>query len=644
MTKTVDATTPSDTVRDQERQSESGNADTLELQASLAYNNPAPVLSVGFDGRIRITNPAARRILGCDLAGQQIAEVLPGADSSIWQNQNAMGPQQFDQKLAEGTFEFTVATLPSAAVHYVYGHDITDRRRSEDALARNEEQLRIMTDSIQDAVVMIDEAGNTTFWNQAAERIFGYSREEIIGRNLYQQILPGECSEAHADGYRRFRKPGEGSAIGQSVQARRKDGTRFPVELTLSAIPIGPHWHAVGIVRDISERVEREAEFERTIGQYMAMTNAVPATAFLKDVDGRYVTANAAFCAHVKTDLRELIGKTDDDIPEHPGTIAQLECERQVMRDGRAIDKQEQRSSHSDGEERWTIMSIVPVFGEDGQIDGVVGLIQDVTELHQSREQLVQADKMAAIGTLSAGVAHEINNPVGFINSNLNTMGKYLKKIRCHLDGNTQLDAEGQESFTEMLDDFADAIEESVDGTDRVKKIVADLKSFSRVDKAQTESYNLIEGLETTLNIVWNELKYKCTVEKNYGDIPDLYCIPNQLNQVFMNLLVNAGHAIQGDSGRITITTRADDQNIYISISDTGVGIPPENVKRIFEPFYTTKEVGKGTGLGLSMAYDIVKKHSGLIDVVSEVGKGTEFTLTLPLKGIDRGENENTAG
>jgi len=298
----------------------------------------------------------------------------------------------------------------------------------------------------------------------------------------------------------------------------------------------------------------------------------------------------------------------------------------------------------ADGQEKWVSTTIVPLHDSQGLVVGVVGLTQDVSELHQSREKLVQADKMAAIGTLSAGVAHEINNPVGFINSNLNTMGKYLKKIQSCLDQDSKPDAETRESLTEMLDDFADAIEESLDGTNRVKKIVADLKSFSRVDKSQKGSYSLIEGLETTLNIVWNELKYKCTVEKDYGEIPELYCIPNQLNQVFMNLLVNAGHAIQDDSGTITIATRADKQNIYISISDTGAGIPPENLKRIFEPFFTTKDVGKGTGLGLSMAYDIIKKHLGQIDVISEVGSGTKFTITLPLEGLRSSETQSIVG
>jgi two-component system NtrC family sensor kinase len=185
-----------------------------------------------------------------------------------------------------------------------------------------------------------------------------------------------------------------------------------------------------------------------------------------------------------------------------------------------------------------------------------------------------------------------------------------------------------------MLNDFVDAVKESIEGVNRVKKIVVDLKSFSRVDRAEKEMANLNEGIESTLNIVWNEIKYTCKVEKDYGDLPDLYCIPNQHNQVFLNLLVNAGQSIAGKSGLIEIKTWADNQNIYVSIKDNGCGIPEKNQKRIFEPFFTTKEVGKGTGLGLSLVYDIIKKHKGQIIVDSEVGVGTKFNITLPREGV----------
>jgi PAS domain S-box-containing protein len=246
-----------------------------------------------------------------------------------------------------------------------------------------------------------------------------------------------------------------------------------------------------------------------------------------------------------------------------------------------------------------------------------------------SREQLIQSDKLAAIGTLAAGVAHEINNPIGYISSNLNTMGKYLDKIESHLENRTEEDSK----VKEILNDFRDAISESSEGASRVKRIVADLKSFARTDRLQKEYANINVGIESTLNIVWNELKYKCKIEKDFGELPDFYCMPNQLNQVFMNLLVNAGQSITGKNGLIIIKTWADNEFINISIRDNGCGIPPENLNRIFEAFFTTKEVGQGTGLGLSLVYDIITKHIGKIEVKSEVGQGSEFIVKLPLPG-----------
>ena len=251
---------------------------------------------------------------------------------------------------------------------------------------------------------------------------------------------------------------------------------------------------------------------------------------------------------------------------------------------------------------------------------------------------------MASIGQLAAGIAHEINNPMGFISSNLGTLKKYLGKRSEYMSAQEQLldqinDKTALAELNEkrkalkidfIAEDIKDLINESLEGAERVKKIVQDLKSFSRVDQAEYKHADLNECIESTINIVWNELKYKATVEKEYGDIPHTKCFPQQLNQVFMNLLINAAHAIE-KHGTITVKTLREGDSIFISISDTGRGIEPRIVNRIFEPFYTTKEVGKGTGLGLSITYDIIKKHGGEIAVRSEVGIGSTFTVRIPI-------------
>ncbi len=173
-------------------------------------------------------------------------------------------------------------------------------------------------------------------------------------------------------------------------------------------------------------------------------------------------------------------------------------------------------------------------------------------------------------------------------------------------------------------------VNESVDGANRVNKIVKDLKSFSHINDEEYVIANLNDGLDSTINIVWNELKYKVTLKKEYNDIPLTKCNPGQLNQVFMNLLVNSSHAIK-ERGEIIIKTWEKENNIYISICDTGCGIAEKNLNRLFEPFFTTKDVGEGTGLGLSIAFDIIKKHKGEINVNSEIGKGTKFIIKIPV-------------
>jgi PAS domain S-box-containing protein len=265
-------------------------------------------------------------------------------------------------------------------------------------------------------------------------------------------------------------------------------------------------------------------------------------------------------------------------------------------------------------------------------------------ELKTSQAKILQQEKMASIGQLAAGVAHEINNPMAFISSNLGTLDKYIDRLKEFIQ--TQLEVIESLQATEAMEglkrkekelkldyiteDIKGLITESLEGSERVRKIVQSLKSFARVDEAEYKYTDINECIETTINIVWNELKYKATLKKDYGKLPLTKCYPQQMNQVFMNLLINAGDAIE-KQGEIVIKTWDEDGSIWVAISDTGHGILKEDLQRIFEPFFTTKEVGKGTGLGLSITYEIVKKHNGEVTVESEVGKGTTFTVRIPI-------------
>ncbi|MEZ6042005.1 MAG: ATP-binding protein [Planctomycetaceae bacterium] len=289
---------------------------------------------------------------------------------------------------------------------------------------------------------------------------------------------------------------------------------------------------------------------------------------------------------------------------------------------------------------------------------------QEIEQQYQSlmltQSQLVHAEKMASIGQLAAGIAHEINNPIGFVTSNLQTLQDYSRVFLELLNLYQQLDnacattdageivrlrqaiadLRDREDPDYIMDDLGSLLDESQDGLKRVREIVQNLKSFVHLGDTEEQFADLNENIEATLKVVWNELKYKCRVEKQLASIPRIRCFASELNQVFMNLLVNAAQAIE-DQGVITISTESTDQEVIVRISDTGCGISEDVRRKLFTPFFTTKPVGKGTGLGLSISWGIVKKHRGTIEVDSEPGQGTTFSIRLPMSEPQSGGNDS---
>lgn len=273
---------------------------------------------------------------------------------------------------------------------------------------------------------------------------------------------------------------------------------------------------------------------------------------------------------------------------------------------------------------------------------------QLIKKLEKANDQLLQSEKLAAIGQLAAGVAHEINNPIGYVFSNLQTLAGYVRdllRIVDAVDGAGSLDDLRQLKrsleYDYIRSDIEALISESGDGIDRVKKIITSLKDFSHIEEDEFHPADLHRGLNTTLNVVNNELKYKADVVKEYGDLPEVECIASQVNQVVMNLLVNAAQAIE-QFGRITLRTGHEGDWVWLEVEDTGKGIEPRLLNRIYEPFFTTKPVGKGTGLGLSLSYNIVQKHHGRIEVDSEPGRGTRFRVWLPRRQPTPTEEKRT--
>lgn len=275
--------------------------------------------------------------------------------------------------------------------------------------------------------------------------------------------------------------------------------------------------------------------------------------------------------------------------------------------------------------------------------------------LEQAQAQMLHSEKMAAIGQLAAGVAHEINNPTGFIRSNLKILRNYQRDIAsivekyrtfiqlmrsstgdegCQIELDTAAEEIGalerKIDIDLLMEDMVDLVDECCEGADRIKGIVLDLKSFAHPGDDRMQPVDINSGLESTLNVVHHQLKYKATVEKAFAAIPAVMGSRQQLNQVFMNMLINAAQAID-NKGVIKVETRVAENMVEVLISDNGCGIASHHLTNLFEPFFTTKAVGEGTGFGMHIAYNIIQKHQGTIDVESESGKGTTFKIRLPI-------------
>jgi PAS domain S-box-containing protein len=385
-----------------------------------------------------------------------------------------------------------------------------------------------------------------------------------------------------------------------------------------------------------------------------AIVNQIPAALIVVDGDGRVVTLNPACARLFEVSESDATGR---DFAKVCPQALYREAELAEMLD--ATRKQKEvptRLAH------WgrggTMNRVVDVrcqcLDEQGQL---LLVLTDISEIKQLERQVLQSEKMASIGQLAAGVAHEINNPVGFIHANLFQLAEYLQDLEGVWDKLTVLQdtiesgrdigvireaSAALRGVSREIDldflkkDLVKAVSESSEGSERIRHIVRDLRDFSRQDTGELALADVNRCVDTTANIVWTMMKHVVVLKKDYAVLPRLHCYPKQLEQVLMNLLVNACQSIEAKGsdpnavGEVEVQTLCRDGGVAIIIRDTGAGIPPENLDRIFEPFFTTKDVGDGTGLGLSTSYSIIARHGGEIRVQSEVGKGTTFDVWLP--------------
>jgi PAS domain S-box-containing protein len=313
---------------------------------------------------------------------------------------------------------------------------------------------------------------------------------------------------------------------------------------------------------------------------------------------------------------------------------------------------------HKSGKKLTILADAARIVGADGKPKKVT-FVMDITELSKLREesrlnemQMMQTEKMSSLGQMVAGLAHEMNTPLGFVKNNIEMLEAKNKetkelialyeKLRSQIMYGSpndvalllsQIDTVSQKVKNRVWQESDSLFRSSVEGINRIQDLILNLKNFSRLDEADFKPTDINENIESTLKIAGHLFKGGIQVIKEFSPLPPVQAFPAQMNQVFLNLITNAVHAVDERTGRITIKTMHQGNSVVIKVIDNGKGIPPENLKKIFDPFFTTKPVGQGTGLGLSIAYKIIEKHGGKIEVQSQVGRGTEFTITLPVSG-----------
>ncbi|MDA8162266.1 MAG: ATP-binding protein [Desulfobacteraceae bacterium] len=453
-----------------------------------------------------------------------------------------------------------------------------------------------------------------------------------------------------------------------------------------------------GHIFDIKNIDQLMTVLKNSRDKFRNILDTIPDLIVELDTGLKIISANKAAAGWLGKDVRDMIGLSCNDLLYAHGRICPKIEGRQcpvdfALKSWQTVNK-ELKLKNGKGEERWFSLQVYPAFNEDSKSKQVTLFLRDITSQKDAEEEIVilnnelkqtltdltkknaelndaltvlketqahllQSEKMSSIGQLAAGVAHEINNPVGFVSSNLRTLLSYGKdlteiiRLYASLEERFSIDQPSSDDIKVLIetikeqrkaidldfiiDDMEDLILQSIDGTERVKKIVADLKDFSHVDQAELKDVDINRCLDSTINIIWNEIKYKAKLKKNYCALPLILGYPQQLNQVFMNILVNAAQSI-ADKGEIGVTTTITDsprRGIEIEVKDTGVGMPPEILSKIFDPFFTTKPVGKGTGLGLHVSYKIILKHKGNIKVESTQGIGSTFTIFLPILSED---------
>ncbi len=375
------------------------------------------------------------------------------------------------------------------------------------------------------------------------------------------------------------------------------------------------------------------------------MIDLIPAFIYCKDAQSRFTACNKLVANRMGVSPDELIGKTDFDF--FPPEMAQkfFADEQALLKSGKPlIDHEELAFDKLSGTNRVIVTSKVPLHDAAGNLTGLVGTGFDITARKDAEERMASSDRLESIGRLAAGVAHEINTPIQYLNDSVSFIREgvgelltYIDKLHASMPQKSAVQEESGEDVDYLREELPPALTRVADGLSRIAEIVRSMKHFSHADQAEKSAVDLNASIRSTLVIARSEYKDVADLETEFGEIPQITCHGGQINQVVLNLVVNSAHAIadlvkkNGGRGKIQVKTVAEPEHVLICITDTGGGIPEAIRARIFDPFFTTKEVGRGTGQGLSIARNvIVKGHGGQLDFDTEIGAGTTFNVRLP--------------
>jgi PAS domain S-box-containing protein len=605
---------------------------------------------------------------------KEFVSLIPAAVDAYTQGESAPAIER-TITCKDGSLRFIeIRGVIAANKLVVIFNDLTEQKRAEESLRESENKFRDLAEkSILGTYILQDNMFK--YVNARFAEIHGYTIEELVDRKgaFDMLIVPEDVSTLHDNMHRSHKR--ESGNIQDTHRILTKQGEMRTVEVYVSHTIYQGKPAFFGTLVDITEQKHAEESLRESENKFRDLVEKSPVGVYLIQ-DGLFRYINARYAEIHGYAIEELVDKKgtsdtvlSEDMPKVrdefrkglKGDIGSLNTEFRIITKKRELKDVEVYGTYTTYRGKLAIIGTLVDITERKRADEMLkNLLKDLEkknvelentydELRESQQKIIQQEKMASIGQLAAGVAHEINNPVGFVMSNINSMGKYSERLSQFI----KIQSEAIERLSKqqgaaavvlddlhetrralkidyVVNDFINVVKESLEGAERVKRIVQDLKNFSHKDEDEHKPGDINEGIESTINVVWNELKYKANMKKEYGKIPLTKCNLGQLNQVFMNLLINAVQAIE-ERGEISVKTEHRGGDIVISISDTGSGIQEDKINRIFEPFFTTKEVGKGTGLGLSIAYDIVKKHNGEIMVASEIGKGTTFTVTLPV-------------